>query len=158
MTISLSAVTGTAQTGLTSPTYTPVADTAPDSNGKQYAFTTLGGTQAGVVAHSASGPFTITFVRPKQLKAIKFDVGGYSNIARGRNVWTVLLRKGVNARTNPANADNMTDLFTIRLAIEVPVGAEVNDPESLRAGLSAFIGALSQQSSGLGDSIVSGIF
>lgn len=50
MTIALSSpVTGGAQTGFTSPTYTLTADTPPaGSGGKQYAATALGGTQAGV--------------------------------------------------------------------------------------------------------------
>jgi hypothetical protein len=43
-----SPITGGAQTGLTSPTYTVVTDTAPPGNpGKQVAVTALGGTQAG---------------------------------------------------------------------------------------------------------------
>jgi len=42
MTFALSSpVTGAAQTGLTSPTYTVTADTPPDANAKQYAVTAL---------------------------------------------------------------------------------------------------------------------
>jgi hypothetical protein len=42
MTIALTTpVTGTAQTGLTSPTYTVVADTPPNAYSKQYAVTAL---------------------------------------------------------------------------------------------------------------------
>ena len=65
-----SPVTGAAQTGLTTPTYTFVADVAPDANGKQVAVTALGGTQVGVTPHSVASPFTGTFVRPKSFKAL----------------------------------------------------------------------------------------
>lgn len=52
MTISLTTpVTGAAQTGLTSPTYTHVVDTPPNAYTKQYAVTALGGTQTGVDVH-----------------------------------------------------------------------------------------------------------
>jgi len=63
-------VTGAAQTGLTSPTYTLVADIAPDVNGRQWAVSALGGTQTGVRTHSASDPFTITVMRPKVFQSL----------------------------------------------------------------------------------------
>ena len=45
-----SPITGQPQTGLTSPTYTVVADTAPAGNpGKQVAVTALGGDRKSVV-------------------------------------------------------------------------------------------------------------
>lgn len=50
-------LTGAEQTGFTSPTYTTAADNAPDFNAKQVAVTAVGGTQAGVTAHSVSSPF-----------------------------------------------------------------------------------------------------
>jgi hypothetical protein len=62
-----SPVTGAAQTGLTSPTYTLSTDVAPSINGKQHAITALGGTQTGVNSHSVAAPFTCTFVRPQPL-------------------------------------------------------------------------------------------
>ena len=65
-----SPVTGAAQAGLTSPTYTHAADTPPDVNAKQYAVTSLGGTQTGVLAHSVAAPFTTAMFRPKSFKAL----------------------------------------------------------------------------------------
>lgn len=53
-----SPITGAAQTGFTSPTYTLTSDLAPDNNGKQVAVTALGGTQVGVTTHSVAAPFT----------------------------------------------------------------------------------------------------
>ena len=76
MTFSLtSPITGAAQTGFTTPTYTHVADTAPDVNGRQVAITALGGTQAGVTVHSVASPFSITFFRPKAYKVGKDEPG-----------------------------------------------------------------------------------
>ena len=79
-----SPVTGGAQTGFTSPTYTIVSDTAPDNNGKQVAVSAIGGTQSGVTIHSVASPFTITFARPKSFKAAAPNPvnGRLSNVPR----------------------------------------------------------------------------
>jgi len=61
-------ITGAAQTGLTSPTYTNVGMAGPDANVKQVAVTALGGTQTGVDVHSVARPFTISFWWPKVLR------------------------------------------------------------------------------------------
>lgn len=148
-----SPVTGAAQTGLTSPTYTHVADVAPDSNGKQVAVTALGGTQAGVTAHSVAAPFTTTFTRPKSFKAL-----GKANPVTGlitsvpRNVYTCNTRKGVLPLAGQPFAT-----MIIRTTIEIPAGADTADAANIRAALSMHIGSLTQQSAGVGDSGVSGI-
>lgn len=49
-----SPITGAAQTGFTTPTYTHVSDVAPEANGRQVAVTALGGTQTNVIAHSVA--------------------------------------------------------------------------------------------------------
>lgn len=147
-----SPVTGSAQTGLTSPTYTLSADTAPDSNGKQHYVSALGGTQTGVTAHSVSAPFTLTFVRPKTLKVLGQPnpvTGKYPTIPR--NKYELLTRKGVEVASGQAPV-----VMLIRTTIEVPAGADSNDIASVRAGLSAHIGALSQQSSNIGDTANTG--
>lgn len=148
-----SPVTGGAQTNLTSPTYTHVVDTAPDANMKQYAVTALGGTQTGVNLHSASCPFTITFVRPKVFKPL-----GTPNPVTGvikdvpRNTWKIHVRKGVLPLAGQA-FQTMQSTVTI----DVPAGSDVADPANIRAAMSLLIGALTQVSAGLGDSEVSGI-
>lgn len=148
-----SPVTGAAQTGFTSPTYTHVSDTAPDANMKQYAVTALGGTQSGVNVHSASCPFTITFVRPKVFKPL-----GTPNPVTGvvkdvpRNTWKVHVRKGVLPLAGQAY-----QTMQMTCTIDVPAGSDVADPSNIRAAFSALIGSLSQVSSGIGDSAVSGI-
>jgi len=146
-------VTGAAQTGLTSPTYTITQDIAPDNNGKQWAVTALGGTQTGVLPHTVASPFTITFVRPKQLKALSRVnpvTGELRNVPR--NTYKVITRKGVYPLSNqPAVVMNITT------TIDVPAGSDTFDPVSVRAALSAHLGSLSQVSSGIGDTAVSAI-
>lgn len=147
-----SPVTGGAQTGLTSPTYTIVADTAPDSNGKQYAVTALGGTQTGVNIHAVSNPFTITFVRPKVLKALPLPDA--NNVLRTvpRNTYFLLTRKGVLPLAGQAFAT-----MTIRTEITVPSGSDSADPANVRAALSAHIGTLWQVSAGIGDTTINAV-
>lgn len=146
-------ITGAAQTGLTSPTYTITADVAPDANGKQVAVTALGGTQTGVTTHSVASPFTGTFVRPKAFKAL-----GQPNPVTGRlpsvpmNSYGVIVRKGVTPLAGqPAKP------MLVRVSVEVPAGADTYDAPNVRAALSFALGMLTQQSAGVGDTVVSGI-
>lgn len=148
-----SPVTGSAQTGLTSPTYTVVADTAPGSNGKQWAVTAIGGTQTNVRSHSASDPFTLTFERPVTVRQAPIPnpvTGVIGNVPR--NNYTVRLRKGVLplAGQNP-----QVMLFTG--SYSVPAGSDLADAPNVRAGLSAYLGALAQQSAGWGDTLISAV-
>lgn len=148
-----SPVTGAAQTGLTSPTYTLSADVAPDVNGRQQAVTALGGTQTNVRTHSASDPFTITSFRPKVFQAL-----GKPNPTTGvikyvpMNRFRVLVRKGVYPLSGQASVPAMIDTI-----MSIPAGSDVADAVNLRAALSLHIGALTQQSVGIGDTVVTGI-
>jgi len=140
-----SPVTGGAQTGLTSPTYSVVADTPPDSNAKQYAVTALGGTQTGVEVHAVDNPFTATFRRPKNLKTS-------ANGANARNNYEHLVRKGV-----VVDAAGTRRVMLCRIIFEVPVGAETHDPESVRACASLAVGVATANSSNLGDTLINGL-
>jgi hypothetical protein len=154
MTVTLSSpVTGTAQTGLTSPTYTHVADTAPDPNAKAYAVTALGGTQTGVSIHSVSSPFLASFWRPKVFKILGKPnpvTGLIANIQN--NVFRVRTQKGVTPL-----AGQPIKMMTVETTITVPAGADLADPANVRAALSMHFGSLSQVSSGLGDTTVQGV-
>jgi hypothetical protein len=147
-----SPITGAAQTGLTSPTFTLTADTAP-GNSKQWAVTTVGGTQTGVLPHSLGLPFTISCFKPLAIKQL-----GRANVVTGvintvpRNVFKVITRKGVL----PLAGQPATNL-QITTVIELPAGSDTADPVSVRSALSAHLGALAQQAAGLGDTVVSGI-
>lgn len=152
MSISLSSpVTGSAQTGLTSPTYTLVAGNAPDANGKMYVVSALGGTQTGVTVHTNSSPFSFTFWIPKFIRAVgKLNSLGFI-VNNPVNVYKAITRKGVlpaaNERAQPC---------IITTSISVPAGADTYDSVSVNAALSLHIGSLSQLSAGIGDTAKNG--
>lgn len=154
MTVNVSSpVTGGAQTGLTSPTYTLTSDTAPDANGRQWAVTSLGGTQTGVTTHSVASPFTLTIWRPKNLRTLgqpNVNTGVVANVPN--NTYKFIVRKGVVPLAGQASR---TAVFTLQM--DVPAGSDSADPEDIRAAMSLLIGAANQVSAGLGDTLVSGI-
>lgn len=154
MAVSLtSPITGAAQTGFTSPTYTISSDIAPDINGKQWAATALGGTQTGVRAHSVSDPFTIAVFRPKVPASLPNPnpvTGKYGPIPMNRH--STVVRKGVNYAANQSPL-----VATARVLIDIPAGSDAYDAANIRALYSALIGALSQQAAGFGDTAVTGI-
>lgn len=149
-----SPVTGGAQTGFTSPTYTLAPDTAPTSAGKQYAVTAIGGTQALVDSSSSpSRPFTITGSRPQVLRtlgAVDPVTGALRSVPR--NTYNVGVRKGVTVLTGqPAQ------VMRAYASLEIPAGADSADPANVRAAISLLIGALTQISASLGDTLVTGV-
>lgn len=149
-----SPVTGGAQTGFTSPTYTFVTDVAPDTNGKQFAVTAIGGTQAGVDVSSVSRPFTFTFTRPKNLRVLgqmNPVTGLISNVPN--NTYKGLVRKGVLPLAGQPNR-----ICSGSFTLDVPAGADTADPANVRACISLLVGMLSQLSAGFGDTAVSGTF
>lgn len=148
-----SPVTGSPQTGFTSPTYTLVPDVAPTINGKQSAVTAVGGTQTGVVASSVAAPFTVTFVRPATLRVLGQPnpiTGLIANIPV--NTYKVITRKGVVPLTGQPYKTML-----VTTTIEVPAGADTADAANIRAALSCHIGSLTQQSAGMGDTSISGV-
>lgn len=144
--------TGAPATGLTSPTYTLVSDIAPDVNGVARAVTALGGTQTGVEISSPSNPFTLLVTRPKVMKTLPSLLANGQLPSVPKNTWIVSLRKGVDVL-----AGQPKQVMLARMEISVPAGADIADPESVRAALSLLIGALWEQSDQLGDSIISGV-
>jgi hypothetical protein len=153
MTVSLTTpVTGSAQTGLTSPTYTITADVAPSALGRQWAVTALGGTQANVRTHAATDPFTITIERPAQFKAVPAVQSGTSLPQVPRNKYVLRVRKGVYPVASQAAQPALFELI-----MNIPAGSDAADPSNLRAALSLLFGAATQASAGIGDTIVSGI-
>lgn len=149
-----SPITGGAQTGFTSPTYTVAVDTAPTSAGKQYAVTAIGGTQAGVDSSSSpSKPFTVTLSRPTTLRVLS-AVDPVTGVLRSvpRNVYTIRVRKGVVPLTGQAAVP-----MQIVTSIEVPAGADSADAPNVRAALALMIGALNQISASIGDTVITGV-
>jgi hypothetical protein len=64
----------------------------------------------------------------------------------------MIVRKGVNYAANQA-----PDLCIARLTVDVPAGSDSYDAVNIRAMFSLIAGILSQQSSGVGDTLVTGI-
>lgn len=146
-------ITGLAQTGFTSPTYTIAADTPPANNAKQWAVTALGGTQAGVTAHSVAAPFTSAMFKPlnfKFLQPVNAVTGVLKNVPM--NVYKVITRKGVLPLAGQAYKP-----MIVTTIIEVPAGADTADGPNVLACLSMHFGSLSQASAGIGDTVKSGI-
>lgn len=148
-----SPITGAAQTGLTTPTYTLTVDLSPGNDGKQNIVSALGGTQTGVTYHTVASPFTLNFTRPKVFKSL-----GKPNPVTGligsvpRNTYKFITRKGVTPAANQPFQN-----FQITTIMDVPAGADTYDAANIRAAMSAHIGALSQQSAGAGDTLINGV-
>jgi hypothetical protein len=145
-------VTGGPQTGFTSPTYTIGADTPPDVNAKQYVVTALGGTQVGVNTHTIAAPFTVSMFRPKVFKTLK-PVNSQNVLSEvPYNTFKVITRKGVLPLAGQA-ARNMV----ITTMIEMPAGCDTADAPNVRAALSLHYGTVWAQSSGIGDTVITGV-
>lgn len=146
-------VTGAAQTGFTTPTYTIGADTPPDVNAKQWYVAALGGTQAGVSIHSVNSPFTVSMFRPKQYRALGTpnpNTGVISNVPS--NSFKIIVRKGM---VPLLGQPTKTAVYT--LTCENPAGTDTASPSEIRAALSLLFGAANQQSAGIGDTMVTGV-
>lgn len=147
-----SPITGSAQTGLTSPTYTIVTDSNPDTNGKQVYVSALGGTQTGVLAHTVASPFTCSMFKPKVLKTLA-PVNPVTGVLRNVpvNIYKVHTRKGLLPLAGQSYKTGL-----VSTVLEIPAGADLADPLSIRAMISCHIGLLTQLSNELGTSVVTG--
>lgn len=147
-------VAGSAQTGFTSPSFTVVVDSAPTAYSKQYAVTAASGTGLSTVdVHAASSPFTVTFSRPANARSAPLPNPTTGVIPNSpRNVYSVIVRKGQKPGTgqNPQTA-------VLRCDLAVVAGADVVEPDDVRAALSFLIGCLTQQSAGLGDTLINNV-
>lgn len=148
-----SPITGAAVTGFTSPTYTIVADTPPNINGKQYAVTALGGTQTGVAANSVSKPFTLTFFRPPVLRVLP-QVNPVTGVIKNIpvNTYKLITRKGATPSVNQQDT-----VARITTSIDVPAGTDTYEPEEIKAMISSHFGVGWAQSSGIADTVLSGV-
>lgn len=153
MTISMTGVvTGGAQTGFTSPTYTGTSDWISEI-GKQSVVTATGGTQAGVLTHTPANPFTWTFLKPKVLKTLSGAnpvTGVISPVPFNR--YKLIVRKGLIPYSSAVpRVGNVTCEFNI------PAGCELTDPANLRAMVSALVGLINTNSAGIGDTLVTSV-
>jgi hypothetical protein len=139
MSFPLASVTGSAVTGLTSPTYTCTADAAPVASGKQFAITALGGTQPGVRPHSISSPFTVTWFRDPAAKQLPpLDQNGALRFVPNQK-HRFLMRVGLLPLAGQSYRTG-----TIRVEFDLPVGAETADSAQLKAAISCLGGIFHQ--------------
>lgn len=147
-----SPVTGGAQTGLTSPTYTLLADSPPDAWSKQYYVSALGGTQTGVNLHSVASPFTISMYRPRVLQSLS-PVNPSTGVlpAVPMNQYKMFVRKGVLPLAGQA-----FKTANAKVEFNIPAGSDLADNINLRAMISLLVGALNQLSNELGNTVTTG--
>jgi len=146
-----SPITGGAQTGFTSPTYTLAVDAPALGAAKSWVVSALGGTQAGVTAHSIARPFTISWFPSRNTTLPVPDANGVvRNVPR--NVHQLIVRDGVLPLAGQAN-----QVALARIRFEIPAGADTADAAQIRAMVSLLVGALTQLSSGLGDTLINGV-
>jgi len=145
-------ITGGTQTGLTAPTYSLAVDQNPDNNGKQYYVSALGGTQSGVIPHSVAAPFTVSAFRPKNTKSLA-PVNPVTGILRNvpMNTYKFITRKGVLPLAGQSYKTGW-----INTQLEIPAGADLADPLSVRAMISCHIGLLTQISNEIGNTVLTG--
>lgn len=154
MTVALSSpITGAAQTGFTSPTYTLIADSPPANNGKQWVVSAVGGTQTGVDINSVSKPFTLSFFKPVSPRSLP-QANALTGIIKSVpvNTYKLIVRKGVLPAANQSPV-----IASMTCELKIPAGSDTYEPTDLQAMISAAIGALSQISAGLGDTVLSGV-
>ncbi len=151
MSLSLSTpVTGSAQTGLTAPSFTLVTGSAPDTNGRQYAVSAISVTPASVDVNSASRPFTVTAWWPKIVRVLQYIAGSGRSIQVPSNVYKWVTRKGVTV-----HADLPPVVMVVTTTAEIPAGADTVDATAVRLAMSQHLGSVAQNSAGFGDTCVS---
>lgn len=154
MSFAPSVITGpTGVTGLTSPTWTYSADgTAPLPTSKQYAVTSLGGTQTGVSVHSVGNPFYARFTRPAAYKQLGNPNASGVIKAFPKNYYELLTVKGVLPL-----ASQPIQQFPVRTSFGLPAGSDVADPVSVAAGLASHAALLWQLAEEIRKSVITGI-
>jgi hypothetical protein len=90
--------------------------------------------------------------RPKVLKTLT-PVNPVTGVLRNvpMNTYKVITRKGVLPLAGQSYKNAL-----IKTELDIPAGSDLADPLSLRAAISAHIGLLSQISSAIGDTVVTG--
>lgn len=147
-----SPVVGTPCTGLTSPTYTVVSDTPPVANSKQWAVSSLGGTQTGVSVNTVANPFILTFYRPTVINTLKrFDAAGRP-IDVPKNVYALVFQKGASPFPGVPPM-----VAKVEIKITTHAGSETNSAAEIAALLSCSSGVLAQLTPGILATIATGV-
>lgn len=150
----ITAITGAAVVGLTTPTYTLTPDLAPAVNAKQWLVSALAGTQAGVTTHSVSYPFTVSVFRPLVPR-----VSPVANKSTGvvvnnpTNTYKIIFRKGTSFNLNPLQIG--TTLAT--LTLNVPANSDSVDAVEVKALISMMCGYVHGNSQAIADLALLGV-
>lgn len=144
-----SPVTGSAQTGFTSPGYTVVADASVPTWAKAWVVSALSGTQGGVRTHTPSDVFHVQMYKPSVFRKMLAAVAGVLT-NQPKNVTGVTVRKGVLT----AVGNVVYDEAVLRIQMAIPSGAETADAPNCRAMMSLGFGIIAQQSANIGDTVV----
>lgn len=120
---------------LTSPTFTLSLAQTLNQLEKAYIVSALGGTQAGVEAHTGSNPFMLKASVPAVFRGQGLTQNGVGSVTQGFNVFKTMFLKGlvIDAAGNRRVAQVRTEYL-------MPPGWELYDPES-GASLLSFSGA-----------------
>lgn len=147
-----SSTTGGTVTGLTTPTFTLVDDSAPVVNARQKTVTALGGTQGSATANTASRPFTATFYKPAAVKPL--PAANPISGLRGQvpnNQYKLIIRKGGYAAADtPATA-------IFRLTMDIPAGMDSYNSDEIKSMVSFLVGLLNEESNDLAETLLTGV-
>lgn len=148
-----SSVTGTAISGLTSPSFTLVVDNTPDPYKRKSYVSAIGGSNPSVTKHSISSPFYMEGVRgAKMLPQPPFNaVTGMFKENVPKNKVRLYFRKGLTVLSGAP-----LDFGDIDITVRVPAGAEQNDQVNVAAMYSLAAAALAQMAQGMFDTSVTG--
>lgn len=151
-------ISGSHQTGFTSPSFAVSQDNAVQVNARRWIVTSTTGA-GGVAGHTVSNPFMVQVSRPAVFKPAPTYLGpiGPGGLAlyrgTGKNEYRVIVKKGT------AVAEGLTGLIDVDLTMRIPSGAEIAAPSDVRAALSllgGFIANETTNSAGLGDMLIQG--
>jgi hypothetical protein len=100
---------------------------------------------------SASNPFTLQFLRPAVLRTQPALQQSGQLANNPKNVWIASAKKGVDVLSGQPK-----QVMTCRTEFGVPAGADVADPESVRAGIAMYLAALAESADDIAASIIAG--
>jgi hypothetical protein len=145
-----SPVTGAAVTGLTSPTYTLIADQNPAVNGKQWYVSAIGGTQTGVTTHAGSDPFTVSIYKVSNYQMVPtVTPSGSFRTSVPRNKFSMVFRKGLLPL-----AAMPKEPAIVRFQVDLPAGTDTADAVEIAALISLTTGLLYANATALYTSLV----
>jgi hypothetical protein len=148
----INGVVGAGVSGFTSPTYTYAVGQSPYPNSRYGTITAKGGTQpSGVTVHSASKPFAITSTQPQKIAVLPplNSSGQLRNVPK--NTYHVRVDMGLLCL-----AGQPYEIGSIDIEMKIPAGADLADPDNVKAMIICSAGAIAQLVPGAVDTALSG--